>query len=447
MALKYVTDIDLNNNELQNAVVQNLAAAPSTLEAGQIWFNTANHYLYYYNGTASIPLGEIPAGTVAMLETGTDTTNRIWQAKVLHDYIATAIGAADAMRFKGTLGTGGTITALPTSGVQVGDTYRVITAGTYAGQTCEVGDLIIALTTTPTWTVAQTNIEGALTTADASSANPLMDGTATPGTSTKYAREGHVHPTDTSRVPTTRTVNGHALTSDVTVTNTDLGQGYGICATPAATNAKMVVMSGYELTTGGVVAVKFNNNVIANSSTHPTLNINGKADKPIYYNGAPLEDGLISSDNTALFLYDGTAYHLLAVDRNMVTLQSVASDVSNLGTAAFKNITTSITPVTSESQNLVPTAWAVYNLFNGSLRMYEENNPAISVDSSGIGIWTITHNLDERFVISQFYELSTLKQVVLDVEAYNAGTLAAKINATPNTTIAAGTYHVIVAGR
>lgn len=34
-----------------------------------------------------------------------------------------------------------------------------------------------------------------------SDANPLMDGTAAPGTSAKYAREGHVHPTDTTRAP------------------------------------------------------------------------------------------------------------------------------------------------------------------------------------------------------------------------------------------------------
>lgn len=77
--------------------------------------------------------------------------------------VATAIAAVDAMRFKGTIGTGGTVTTLPTSGVKVGDTYRVITAGTYASQTCEVGDLIIATATTPTWTVAQTNIDGAIT--------------------------------------------------------------------------------------------------------------------------------------------------------------------------------------------------------------------------------------------------------------------------------------------
>lgn len=79
------------------------------------------------------------------------------------DYVSSQIAAVDAMRFKGTVGVGGDVTALPTSNVKVGDTYRVITAGTYAGQTCEVGDLIIATATTPTWTVAQTNIDGAIT--------------------------------------------------------------------------------------------------------------------------------------------------------------------------------------------------------------------------------------------------------------------------------------------
>lgn len=101
--------------------------------------------------------------TSAELTAGTVTAERVITPKVIHDYVAGVVGAADAMRFKGTIGTGGTVTTLPTTGVKVGDTYRVITAGTYAGQTCEIGDLIIATATTPTWTVAQTNIDGAIT--------------------------------------------------------------------------------------------------------------------------------------------------------------------------------------------------------------------------------------------------------------------------------------------
>ncbi len=100
------------------------------------------------------------AGTEALLIAGTDTTLRVWGPKILHDYIASVVGGVDAMRFKGTVNSN---SDLPTTGVKVGDTYMVNTAGTYAGQTCEVGDLIIATATTPTWTVAQTNINGAVT--------------------------------------------------------------------------------------------------------------------------------------------------------------------------------------------------------------------------------------------------------------------------------------------
>lgn len=47
-----------------------------------------------------------------------------------------------AMIFKGTLGTGGTVTALPTSPV-AGWSYKVITAGTYANISCTVGDMLV----------------------------------------------------------------------------------------------------------------------------------------------------------------------------------------------------------------------------------------------------------------------------------------------------------------
>lgn len=43
----------------------------------------------------------------------------------------------------------------------------------------------------------------------AATANPLMDGTATPGDANKFARENHVHPTDTTRAP-----NDHADSSN-----------------------------------------------------------------------------------------------------------------------------------------------------------------------------------------------------------------------------------------
>ena len=59
--------------------------------------------------------------------------------------------------------------------------------------------------------------------AEKSTTTPKMDGTASVGSETKFAAGDHVHPTDTSRVPTSREINGHALSDDVTLTASDVG--------------------------------------------------------------------------------------------------------------------------------------------------------------------------------------------------------------------------------
>jgi len=56
-----------------------------------------------------------------------------------------------------------------------------------------------------------------------SSSTPTMDGVGAAGTASNYSRADHVHPSDTSKVATTTTVNGHPLISNVTVTANDVG--------------------------------------------------------------------------------------------------------------------------------------------------------------------------------------------------------------------------------
>ena len=43
------------------------------------------------------------------------------------------------------------MTSLPSTGVKSGDTYKVCSNGTYAGQSAVIGDLFIATSTTPAW--------------------------------------------------------------------------------------------------------------------------------------------------------------------------------------------------------------------------------------------------------------------------------------------------------
>lgn len=51
MAKKILVDLNLNQNELQNAVIQNLAVAPQNPVAGQHYFNTTDNTEYVFDGT------------------------------------------------------------------------------------------------------------------------------------------------------------------------------------------------------------------------------------------------------------------------------------------------------------------------------------------------------------------------------------------------------------
>lgn len=112
--------------------------------------------------------------------------------------------------------------------------------------------------TIPSATSDLTNDSGFITSADvpvAGTATPSMDGTAAVGSSTKYARENHVHPTDTSRAPTNHASNtttygagngtnyGHVKLSDAT-DGTSAASG-GTAATPKAVSDALAAAKSY----------------------------------------------------------------------------------------------------------------------------------------------------------------------------------------------------------
>ena len=57
MARKFLTPIDLNQLEIENARIQNLASNPGSAVSGQVYYNTVSNELRVYNGSSWIPVG------------------------------------------------------------------------------------------------------------------------------------------------------------------------------------------------------------------------------------------------------------------------------------------------------------------------------------------------------------------------------------------------------
>ena len=163
----------LNFATSYNDVADKLKLAQSeTGDYIKLYFTKDGHIIshgvdYIPWGTGIIPIDKLPVdNTVA-------DNKHLWDSKTIQDKINQSFVTNDAMRFKGTIGLtsannyiiNGTQAEFPSKTATVGDTYRVVTTGRYAGVQCEVGDLLICITADPTgentaWTVAQTNING-----------------------------------------------------------------------------------------------------------------------------------------------------------------------------------------------------------------------------------------------------------------------------------------------
>lgn len=131
--------------------------------------------------------------------------------------------------------------------------------------------------------------------------------TGTSGTICGYASRYHYYMYD----GTYWVWMGKSSDDNTTYNPMTLGGGYGTCATAEATTAKVATLSSYSLVTGGKPVIKFTYAVPASA----TLNINSRGAKAIYYMGAAITAGIIAAGDTVTFIYDGSYYHVLAIDK------------------------------------------------------------------------------------------------------------------------------------
>lgn len=154
--------------------IKDKIGTPGYLQSTDLLFTNDGHIVTH--GVDYIPWGKgtIPIGKLPIASAGDDPSDdTLWTSNTIQNKINNSFLANEAMRFKGSIGIeNGAYTingeATPDGKLpkgEVGDTYRISTNGSYGGNACEVGDLLICYESgttkeTDAWTVVQTNING-----------------------------------------------------------------------------------------------------------------------------------------------------------------------------------------------------------------------------------------------------------------------------------------------
>jgi hypothetical protein len=399
MAKKFLVSIDLNKNELLNARIQNLGSAPSSPVIGQIYYNSGDNVMYYYNGLAS--------------------PNGPWQSmsgsqEVIQDVIGSSIEG----------GVGLTKTYVDSTGIVTIDLDNTaVTAGTYGSSTA-----------IPTFTV---DAQGRLTAASTSALATALSIAGDTGTDTVSLL------TDTLTVAGGEGIDVSVTNNTITVSAEDASTtNKGVASFDAAdfnVNAGVVTVKDINLdsqTTGDYVATivgTANEVTVSPNSGHNAAVTIGLPDNVeitgnLQVGGNLNVVGTVNSVNTTQ----------INIQDNKVKLNSnfAGTPTTDAGITVERGLETDVEILWNETSD----NWTLTNngtAYHAIARKYAETLGASATS------YTITHNLGTTDVTVQIFEsASPFAQVEADVKRTNSNTVTVDFAVAPS----AGEYKVVVVG-
>jgi len=215
--------------------------APTSPVNGDIWTTTVAPFIRI-NGTTQQLMALGTTQTVSGSITFTNANQNIGNSTGA--VVANFATGATASTFTKAVNIGTAGLAGSTTNIAIGSTTGTSTTtlqGTTNGITAAVDTNSVALATTA-YVVGQ-----------AGSATPVVDGTAAVGTSLRYARQDHVHPTDTSRAP----LASPTFTGTVTIPAGASISGFAPLASPSLTGTPLSTTAAVDTNTTQIATTAF----------------------------------------------------------------------------------------------------------------------------------------------------------------------------------------------